>query len=296
MSDLGDYQGEMGRESITEAEIERLLTGSSATGGELAPLADLLAALRTDCADELEEEAIAGFVTAAVAGSTAALDSPAPAISRSSFGALKRRAAAIATAVAVVVGGTSGLALAADGAKPGDLLYGVDRALETVGIGAGAQHERLSEAEALLDAGEIQRGLQHAAEALDEHVSGSAAAAALEAAAKRMEDSAGPNRDSVDTLLSYLAANIDDLDGRQVAELAAEIGKPTPPATATVSDTPGNSPAEPPGLTGHDPGPPADKPAEPPGLSNKDHGPPDGVPANPPGHSDSKPGQQKKDH
>ena len=50
--------------------------------------------------------------------------------------------AAVVTAATVFLGGTSGLAIAADGAKPGDPLYGIDRAFEAIGIGAGEAEER----------------------------------------------------------------------------------------------------------------------------------------------------------
>ena len=50
----------------------------------------------------------------------------------------------LASSLAVVLA-FSGVAMAADGASPGDLLYGVDRALESVGIGAGGIDERLAE-------------------------------------------------------------------------------------------------------------------------------------------------------
>ena len=57
---------------------------------------------------------------------------------------LRNRATAFATTV-LMVGGMTGVAWAADGAAPGDLLYGIDRALEAVGIWAGGSAERLEE-------------------------------------------------------------------------------------------------------------------------------------------------------
>jgi hypothetical protein len=42
----------------------------------------------------------------------------------------------------------SGVAVAANRAAPGDALYGIDRALEKIGIGAGGAQERLAGAKA----------------------------------------------------------------------------------------------------------------------------------------------------
>lgn len=64
--------------------------------------------------------------------------------------------------------GFAGVAYAADGAIPGDALYGLDCALEAAGIGDGGLEERLSEAGELIDNGQIDEGLTFAAEALTE--------------------------------------------------------------------------------------------------------------------------------
>ena len=60
---------------------------------------------------------------------------------------LKHRAVALAATMATVMG-LSGVALAVDGATPGDWYYGLDTALEAIGIGAGGAEERLLEAAA----------------------------------------------------------------------------------------------------------------------------------------------------
>jgi hypothetical protein len=312
MSDRGDYQGDMSQYRFTDTEIEGLLSGSPVSNSELAPLAGLLSALRSGGDDDLDDETVSRFVAAAVAATEpAAMPAPKARTRRRAWtGSLRRRATAIAVAATVVLGGTSGLALAADGAKPGDALYGVDRALESIGIGAGGDQERLAEVEALFDAGQVESGLEHAAELLGNDASnGTQATAALMEAANRVKDGgstgSAATRESVSELLAYIADNLGHVDGRQVAEMAAEIGN----RDATTSDTPGNSPAEPPGLSDEQPGPPDtvpanppglsdDKPgppdttpADPPGLTNQQPGPPDTVPANPPGLSDDKPGQ-----
>ena len=66
----------------------------------------------------------------------------------------------------VLASGFGGLAYAANGALPGDVLYGVDLALEKVGVGDGGLTERLTEAGRLVDAGRVQEGLSHAGDAI----------------------------------------------------------------------------------------------------------------------------------
>lgn len=294
----------MSREPAPDIEIEHLLSGVPVANGDLAPLAELFGALRTGDGAELSEEAIVRFAAAAAGATSSAILDLAPSSRlrhRRPLGTLRRRAATVAIAATVVLGGTSGLAMAADGAKPGDALYGLDRALESVGIGAGGQHERLTEAEALVGAGEVQLGLEHAAEALTGEDDGSASAStALREAADRVttvgSETSAETSDGVADLLSYLADNVGHVDGKQVAELAKEIGRSpdddsTPPTndesadSPDPADTPGNSPAEPPGLSNRDPDHPGNKPDSPPGLSGRDPGPPDDLPANPPSHT-----------
>jgi hypothetical protein len=304
MSDFGDYLYEMDKTRTSDVEIEALLSGSPQLGDELQPLADLFSAIRADAGDDLTDGAVAGYVAAATAASAGAQPaSPArnQPLRRPLLGTLRRRAATVTVAATVLLGGTSGLAMAADGAKPGDALYGIDRALEAVGIGAGAQQERLSEAEALIDNGELQQGLQHAAEALENDDSvGPAASQALMDAADRVRaagaDPSAVTREKVAGLLTYLAENAGGVDGRQVAELAVQIGRSNAPQSRGQADPqgpPADSPADPPGLTerepGHPTGPPGqdkdkDKPGDPPGQDKdkNEPGPPDSLPNNQP--------------
>lgn len=292
MSYYGDYPGEMRNEEITDSEIEDLLSGSPDTSDALAPIADFFEALRSEPGPEIDEGTIAGFVAAAVDASNATFGatttSPVRPRSRSLLVSMRRRAAAIAVAATVLFGGTSGLALAADGAKPGDALYGIDRAFEGLGIGAGDAEERFSEANALIDAGEVPRGLQHAAEAVEKHsADGPTASEALKDAADRVRaggaEPSAATREGVAGLLTYISENVGDLDGRQVAELAREIGSQ------------GNRPATPPGSSKPDaPGPPDHSPADPPGRSDEAPAPPGHARSDSPGNSESAPGLANK--
>lgn len=283
MNGSGDYLGEMLFNQSTDRDIERLFDGSLDPSNELAPVANLLEPLRTESSVALDERTLAGFVHSASTASAAAArhravegTAAAPVVGAAGMRrgsllvSLRRRVAAIAVAAAVFVGGMSGMAVAADHSKPGDALYGIDRALEVVGIGNGKAAERLVEARALVEAGEVPRGLQHAAEAVETHGSDhSAASEALSKAAERVmsggSEQSEATRLGVAGLLSHLSANVQDLDGREVAELAREIGRPDDRPGTPPSVTPPNSP-----------------------------GPPDHRPVDPPGRPDSTPGSSKK--
>jgi hypothetical protein len=170
---------------------------------------------------------------------------------------LRTRAAAIATFVLVAVGGLGGVSYAANGANPGDILYGLDRALEQVGVGNGGAAERISEAIALVTGGNPGQGLEHAAavvpddagagSALDEAVAAVPASANVPASAQVEED--------VLALLTYLRDNVGDIDGATVAGFARAIaGQPEDTPAGPPEETPVGPPDETPV------GPPEDTP------------------------------------
>ncbi len=204
---------------------------------------------------------------------------------------LRTRLAAAVTTAFVSIGGFGGLAYAADGAAPGDFLYGIDRALEAVGIGGGGADERLEEVRDLVGRGHVERGLDHAAESV---VTDTAAQQALRAAADRLAGSDTPSvaHQDVATLLTYLADNKGSIDGQKVAELARSVGNgppegvtPGPPEGVTPGPPEGVTPGPPEGVT---PGPPEGvtpglpecvTPGPPEGQTT---GPPDGQTTGPP--------------
>src|SRR3990172_6186648 len=183
-------------------------------------------------------------------------------------GRLRTRTAAAVAATVVSVGTFGGVAYAADGASPGDFLYGLDRALEAVGIGNGGGAERIAEAIVLTDQGDPGEGLEHAASAVSDDPG---AESALLAAAERLTASDGPEvHDQVAALLTYLADNIGSVDGQAVAELAQAVhGGPGGPPDGVPGGPPDGVPGGPPdGVPG---GPPDGVPG----------GPPDGIPGGP---------------
>lgn len=184
----------------------------------------------------------------------------------------KRRIATALASLLVLVGGMSGLAWAANGSAPGGALYGLDRALEHVGIGNGGAAERLAEVRGLIESGDIPGGLSHAGEVVvteaeESDDEGAGAAVALEEAAARVvgvgSEASAEVREQVGALLTYLSEHVGQVDGQQVAELARQIaGNPEP--------------RPPEGVPPVEPGPPE-------GVPPAEPGPPDGVPPDQPG-------------
>jgi hypothetical protein len=157
----------------------------------------------------------------------------------------------------------TGVALAADSAIPGDALYGLDRALEAVGIGAGSTEERLDEAEMLATVGKTDEAVDHAVLALAEGADASDAMArqALEAIAGLTLGS--EDRSALIALLAYISENAGDelgADGREfgqaVAALAREVGSSdsAPNNPSNVDPGQGEGPPVEPGNTNGQPG------------------------------------------
>ncbi|MEN8235304.1 MAG: hypothetical protein ABFR89_10330 [Actinomycetota bacterium] len=264
----------------TDADIERLFDGRLDESSDFASVSDVFETLRAEATIAPDENVLAGFVRSASMTSSAAARERAIAApvavstaARRGFGsglalsAFRRRMATAVAAAALFVGSMSGMAVAADSAKPGDALYGIDRALESVGIGNGRAAERVAEVQALVDAGDLPRGLLHAAEIVKpQGPDHSAASTALSEAAERMStigsEQSTDTHEQVAELLSYLASNARSVDGRQVAQFAREIGRPAEPPTASPAQPkpepgpPGHGRAEPPGRPGFAPQPP----------------------------------------
>ncbi|MDK1096044.1 MAG: hypothetical protein QGM47_02070 [Actinomycetota bacterium] len=273
MTNSDDYLTEMMFHRNTDTDIERLFDGSLDPDSDLASVADLLGSLRATSNTPLDDTTVATFAQAASSaaagqrvldGSTAAPSHAATSQRRPGLVSLRHRVASLAVAAGVFVMGLSGVAVAADNAKPGDALYGIDRAFEAVGIGNGQAAERVMEVQALFDADDFPRGLQHAADLVD--VSGpdhSAASIALMDAANRVvsqgSEASAATREMVAPLLTYLSG-AGNIDGPTVARLAREIGRPH---AQPDPDSAGNRPPAPPGRPDFAPGrqgPPSNRP------------------------------------
>ena len=135
-------------EEMFDRDIEDLIQGRSPVNTDLQPLRGVVEALRAMARVEVSDEFIE-FHAAESAAAVAALRAsqrllPAPRGSKARLSGLRPRLATIGTSLALVLGMT-GISWAADGAVPGDWYYGIDRALEAIGIGNGGEAERLHE-------------------------------------------------------------------------------------------------------------------------------------------------------
>lgn len=254
MRSPGDYWSGMRGSSITDADLELLITGGDPSDTTLLDLAPLVAQLRGAASRSPEPGAVALFAAEASALAIAAPPSPPiPAVTRRGGRVVPRLQPIGALAAMLLVIGLGGTAYAADGAIPGEALYGLDRALESVGLGVGGADERVDEAMALFETGNTKASLKHAVEAIiaieDEEpgVGSDTEAVVLAAVAALESETARSARPDVMELLVYLNANVhrgvgdDGRDfGQRVAELARGIGsRPDPGASNPTSDRPG---------------------------------------------------------
>ncbi len=231
----------MGKAGFTDVEIERLLTGG-VVDDAYATLANLLAEVGRLAEYQFEDGYGSQIVASSAALALETRPSPAP-TSAAPSARRRRRFTPVLTTTALVMAllvGTSGLAFAANSSAPGDALYGIDRALENIGIADGGVSERLAEAQELVDGGEPVAGLEHAAEAYEDS-GDQASASALLATAETLR--ANPNgsdnaidvRNGVADMLEWMATT--EVTGRDfgqgIAERARQLGqakdKPNPP-------------------------------------------------------------------
>ncbi len=269
--------------SLSDAQVEAFLTGAVPIDGDSAAVAEVISAVKAIAWTDSDVD-FSGLFAAAARESRV---TPIERFANEHVAPIKDwrpkvipRVAIAGVALLVFVTVSSGLAYAADGAKPGDWMYGLDRAFEVVGVGGGGASERLAEVEALVAAGAISEGLAHASEVFDGIPASDEANAALAAAVARLND----GTDGVDLrivaqvggLIEYLKMAIHTdagVDGQYVAAMVREFAAPPIDAPGpTVDPAPPFDPLAPP----VDPAPPVDTPAP-----TVDPGPPVEPPAPP---------------
>jgi len=243
----GDNGDDMNTE-WSDHEIEMLLRGRGSASGDLARLRPVIEALRARTQGQPDTASVAAMASVLAE----AVRHPSSDGIRKRSGASRpaaawrRRAGYAAVAAILASFGIAGTAAAADGAAPGDLLYGIDRALEKVGIGNGGSHERLQEAEVLVERGEVDDALHLAADALREQ--GDTASTALEDAAAILESNGSENSAEVHARVAEMLRWMSTADpksadfGQQVSAYAHQIGdKASDPDVSADPNAPGNS-------------------------------------------------------
>ncbi len=240
---LSDGYGHEMAARITDEQAEAILRGD--VPGERAELGDLISRIRALGELPIEPAVIERHVSMLVreAAISAGDRRPEPGfvhrrlpearnrrsiVFSSLLSSLLGKVLAASVAVAAVGGG---IGYVADTAAPGDVLYGVDRAFEAVGIGRGGAAERIEEAKALVAEERLAEAVATAGEAV-EAAAGAEAAEALREAASTIAavedgDAAEITRERVAALLEVIAAGIegDGVVGSDVAELARSIGR-----------------------------------------------------------------------
>jgi len=229
--------------TLSDDDIERLLSGARPESDEASRFVVLIDLIRAEVAFAPSEMAVARVATEAakLARSTFSSGFVTYARPRGRRAGLSLRPQLVVAAAAfLVLFGATGVAVAANGAAPGDALYGIDRALERIGIGAGHVQERLDEANVLLSEGKATQALEHAAEALDEAAAAAegndleeARSALVEAAGRLLEtDQGGANEllvwDNVSILLDYLRENLGEsvgADGKEFGQDVADLAR-----------------------------------------------------------------------
>ena len=271
MSDFDVYEGEMFNRGFTERDIDVLLSGGAPNDPGLAVLTPVVDHLMTHIPLEFDSTRMTTFTAEAVKTVPKSILVVATSVARpTGFTrrlALAPRLVVALTAIALVVG-MSGIAVASDGAAPGDALYGLDRALERVGIGVGGADERLAEATVLVGQGRAADALDHAIEAIDE--ADKEASDALQRAAERVSGMSSENGNAADVeanvaaMLEWMTsteATGSDF-GQGVAERARQISGHDVAADDSSTDGAKSGPGKRP--PDHVPGgPPEGKPSRP---------------------------------
>jgi hypothetical protein len=270
------YRGDMRFGRPSDRDIERLLAGEAPHDAELAELLPLVRALRTEASRPPSDPAVEQLAASAseIVRRTRSTEATTPerrvVPSRPTRTTTMRWRLAAGLAAVMILGGATGVVAAADGSAPGSPLYGLDRALEVVGLGAGGAHERLQEASALAHGGQDADAVEHAADAIAQNPDpvNEAALEALSTVADKLRsieqgsEHADQVRQRVAAMLDWMAST--DVRGRDFGQTVADMAQ-------GISDG---------GASGNEGGPPDDVPAGPP--DDVPAGPPDDVPAGPP--------------
>ncbi len=253
MRGFDDYVAEMPASTLSDEDIELLLSGAIPASDEAGQLVVFVDLIRVEGAIGPPPETTVARVAraAALAAGSAALRDAETGHRRvrPRAGWRLRPQLAIATAAVLLVS-MSGVAVAANGAAPGDALYWIDRALEKIGIGDGQAEERLDEANALLSEGEVEVALRHATNALQDVEEAPTRSNDAENARVALEDAAGnlaKDGDSnilkvkanVSNLIDYLRANI----GERVGDDGKDFGQGVADLARAISPGAGTSPA-----------------------------------------------------
>ena len=220
------------RSELIDGDLDLLIDGIQSFNDDLAPLESFVNSLAsldvTAPSAEFLEYHAAEAAAAAQTRQAAIAGTGLKPRRRLVFG-LNRRVTAGATSLMMILGMT-GVAWASDSAVPGDWNYAIDRALESIGIGAGGAEERLQELAAIAKS-EHPRGAEPASQtgqdpttAPNDPVVGTENAAATIADITRGSQRANDVREAVSALVAYLS-NTEAAERPTISELVEQFKK-----------------------------------------------------------------------
>lgn len=216
-----DYRDDVTNTEFVDQDVERLVSGDTPRDPGLADLVSVFNALRSYRtvvpSIDAPEHLAARAARVVRDGQKAHLDlvpfraEPRP--DRRPSWLATRAAAAVAAFVLLI--GVSAVAFAAHVSIPGDALYGLDRALEAVGIGDGSVNERMVEADTLVADGNDVEAITLLGETVyRETIKGDAVAAGvaqhhLEEVARDTTANGDDARQKVEALTVYINQSVD---------------------------------------------------------------------------------------
>ncbi len=220
------------RSELIDRDLDLLIDGIQPFNDDLAPLESFVNSLGsldvTAPSPEFLEYHAAEAAAAVQTRQAAVAGTGLKPRRRLAFG-LNRRVTAGATSLMMILGMT-GVAWASDSAVPGDWNYVIDRALESIGIGAGGAEERIQELAAIAEV-EHPGGAEPASQngqdpttALNDRVVGTENAAATITDITRGSQRASDVREAVSALLAYLS-NTEAADRPTISELVHQFKK-----------------------------------------------------------------------
>lgn len=288
MTDSGDYRDDMTRKHVTD-ELEDLLDAIGPDEGSPSLLAEFLYQLESLGTSHPEDVVRSRHLAMLMDEAALMVEDPVVKVSAGPLVHRRRFAfrslvtgfllnALIGTAAFAAVG--AGAAVASDGATPGDLFYGLDRALERVGINSGGAEERIEEAMELVGRGRHRRAMETLQEAIEDLTDDPANATSVEALRKASDQVATVRnsepsgyqdtqvfRDQVADLLGVIATEMENgkVDGTRISEMARGFSATAREFAENRSGGSGDSDI-PPGQSESDPG---NKPETPPGQDKK---------------------------
>ena len=130
---------------MIDRDIDRLMSGRTPENSDIAQLEPIVSELRSLATAPQMIEADPDLISraASLVLTTAETGAEMRRTERVALG-LRRKVASMAASAMMLMSAT-GVAMASDSAVPGDWNYGIDRALEAIGIGDGGSAERASE-------------------------------------------------------------------------------------------------------------------------------------------------------